>query len=53
MQKCLRSLETGRWGFGFDSKEPVDPTADEITRKLQHPERRAHLLARKPPSPTA
>ncbi len=37
MQKCLRSLETGRWGFGFDSKEPLNPTRDEITRKLQIP----------------
>jgi carbamoyl-phosphate synthase large subunit len=37
MQKCLRSLETGRWGFGFDSKEPVNPTRDNITRKLQIP----------------
>ncbi len=37
MQKCLRSLETGRWGFGFDSKEPQNPTRDEITRKLQIP----------------
>jgi carbamoyl-phosphate synthase large subunit len=37
MQKCLRSLETGRWGFGFDSKEPKNPTKDEITRKLQIP----------------
>ena len=37
MQKCLRSLETGRWGFGFDSKEPVNPTREEITRKLQIP----------------
>jgi carbamoyl-phosphate synthase large subunit len=37
MQKCLRSLETGRWGFGFDSKEPKNPTRDEITRKLQIP----------------
>jgi carbamoyl-phosphate synthase large subunit len=37
MQKCLRSLETGRWGFGFDSKEPANPTRDEITRKLQIP----------------
>jgi len=37
MQKCLRSLETGRWGFGFDSKEPVSPTRDDITRKLQIP----------------
>jgi carbamoyl-phosphate synthase large subunit len=37
MQKCLRSLETGRWGFGFDSKEPQAPTRDEITRKLQIP----------------
>jgi carbamoyl-phosphate synthase large subunit len=37
MQKCLRSLETGRWGFGFDTKEPQNPTRDEITRKLQIP----------------
>ena len=37
MQKCLRSLETGRWGFGFDSKDPQAPTRDEITRKLQIP----------------
>ncbi|MFT3990978.1 MAG: carbamoyl-phosphate synthase large subunit [Luteolibacter sp.] len=37
MQKCLRSLETGRWGFGFDNKEPHNVTRDEITRKLQIP----------------
>jgi carbamoyl-phosphate synthase large subunit len=37
MQKCLRSLETGRWGFGFDAKDPQNPTKDEITRKLQIP----------------
>ncbi len=37
MQKCLRSLETGRWGFGFDKKDPHSPTRDEITRKLQIP----------------
>ncbi len=37
MQKCLRSLETGRWGFGFDNKDPQAPTRDEITRKLQIP----------------
>ncbi len=37
MQKCLRSLETGRWGFGFDSKEPQAPTREEIARKLQIP----------------
>jgi carbamoyl-phosphate synthase large subunit len=37
MQKCLRSLETGRWGFGFDSKEPKNPSREEITRKLQIP----------------
>jgi carbamoylphosphate synthase large subunit/REP element-mobilizing transposase RayT len=37
MQKCLRSLETGRWGFGFDTKDPQSPTRDEITRKLQIP----------------
>ncbi|MBC7979284.1 MAG: carbamoyl-phosphate synthase large subunit [Armatimonadetes bacterium] len=37
MQKCLRSLETGRWGFGFDNMDPRSPTKDEITRKLQIP----------------
>jgi len=37
MQKCLRSLETGRWGFGFDSKEPQNPDKEKITRKLQIP----------------
>ena len=37
MQKCLRSLETGRWGFGFDKKDPQNPTREEITRKLQIP----------------
>ena len=37
LQKCLRSLETGRWGFGFDKKDPQNPTRDEITRKLQIP----------------
>ncbi|MFT4175413.1 MAG: carbamoyl-phosphate synthase large subunit [Luteolibacter sp.] len=37
MQKCLRSLETGRWGFGFDNKEPHNVTRDEIARKLQIP----------------
>jgi carbamoyl-phosphate synthase large subunit len=37
MQKCLRSLETSRWGLGFDHKDPPDPTHEEITRKLQIP----------------
>ncbi|MEN9974503.1 MAG: hypothetical protein RLZZ282_509, partial [Verrucomicrobiota bacterium] len=37
MQKCLRSLETGRWGFGFDNKAPQNPSKEEITRKLQIP----------------
>lgn len=37
MQKCLRSLETGRWGFGFDKKDPQNPSRDEIARKLQIP----------------
>jgi carbamoylphosphate synthase large subunit/REP element-mobilizing transposase RayT len=37
MQKCLRSLETGRWGFGFDNKEPQAPTREEIERKLRVP----------------
>ena len=37
MQKCLRSLETGRWGFGFDPSDPAAPTKDQILRKLQIP----------------
>ncbi|MFK7851384.1 MAG: carbamoyl-phosphate synthase large subunit [Akkermansiaceae bacterium] len=37
MQKCLRSLETDRWGFGFDNKDAKAPTKEEITRKLQIP----------------
>ena len=37
MQKCLRSLETGRWGFGFDPSDPAVPTKDQILRKLQIP----------------
>ncbi|SHI75277.1 carbamoyl-phosphate synthase large subunit [Rubritalea squalenifaciens DSM 18772] len=34
MQKALRSLETGRFGFGFDGKGPKEPTREEIERKL-------------------
>ncbi len=37
MQKALRSLETGRWGFGFDGKDPKDPTREMIERKLHVP----------------
>ncbi|MDE0594961.1 MAG: carbamoyl-phosphate synthase large subunit [Roseibacillus sp.] len=38
MQKALRSLETGRFGFGFDGKDPKeDPTREEIERKLHVP----------------
>ncbi len=37
MQKCLRSLETGRWGFGFDNKEPQAPSREDIERKLRVP----------------
>lgn len=37
MQKALRSLETGRWGFGFDAKEPQNPTHEEICAKLAIP----------------
>ena len=37
MQKCLRSLETGRWGFGFDNKDAQSPAKEEITRKLRIP----------------
>ncbi len=34
MQKALRSLETNRWGFGFDAKDPIDATDEEIEQKL-------------------
>ncbi len=37
LQKALRSLETGRWGFGFDAKDPVAPTRKEICAKLSVP----------------
>ncbi len=37
LQKALRSLETGRWGFGFDAKEPQNPTREEICAKLAVP----------------
>lgn len=34
MQKALRSLETGRWGFGFDQKDASNATDEQIERKL-------------------
>ncbi len=37
LQKALRSLETGRWGFGFDAKDPVNPSRKEISAKLSIP----------------
>lgn len=37
LQKALRSLETGRWGFGFDTKEPQNPSHAEICAKLTVP----------------
>ncbi len=37
LQKALRSLETGRWGFGFDAKDPVNPSRKEICAKLSVP----------------
>ena len=36
LQKALRSLETGRFGFGFDGKDP-EATREQIERKLQVP----------------
>ena len=33
LQKSLRSLETGRFGFGFDGKDP-EATHEQIERKL-------------------
>ena len=37
LQKALRSLETGRWGFGFDAKDPVNPSRQQIAAKLSVP----------------
>ena len=37
MQKALRSLETGRFGFGNDGKDPGDPSREDIERKLHVP----------------
>ena len=37
MQKALRSLETGRSGFGFDGKGHQNPTREDIERKLHVP----------------
>jgi len=41
MQKALRSLETNRWGFGYDHKDEDEATDEEIERKLvvSHSER--------------
>ena len=37
MQKALRSLETGRFGFGFDGKGPQNVSREDIERKLHVP----------------
>jgi len=37
MQKALRSLETGRSGFGFDGKGAKSPSHEDIERKLHVP----------------
>ena len=38
MQKALRSLETGRFGFGYDGKDPRnEPSREEIERNLLVP----------------
>lgn len=37
MQKALRSLETGRFGFGFDGKGAQSPSREDIERKLHVP----------------
>jgi len=37
MQKALRSLETGRFGFGMDGKDPQQPSHEDIERKLHVP----------------
>ncbi|MDB4301867.1 carbamoyl-phosphate synthase large subunit, partial [Akkermansiaceae bacterium] len=36
LQKSLRSLETGRFGFGFDGKDP-EATREQVERKLMVP----------------
>ncbi len=37
MQKALRSLETGRFGFGFDGKGNAEPSYEDVERKLLVP----------------
>ncbi len=37
MQKALRSLETGRFGFGFDGKDALDAPRETVERKLHVP----------------
>ena len=37
MQKAIRSLETGRHGFGWDGKDPANPSREDIERKLHVP----------------
>ena len=37
MQKALRSLETGRFGFGFDGKGDRNASREEVERKLHVP----------------
>ena len=37
LQKALRSLETGRWGWGFDTKMPKEATRAEIIRHIVVP----------------
>ncbi len=39
LQKALRSLETGRFGFGCDAKEQAETLADkeELRRRIQNP----------------
>lgn len=37
LQKALRSLETGRWGWGFDHEGDFHTTRDKISRMLAVP----------------
>jgi carbamoyl-phosphate synthase large subunit len=37
LQKGIRSLEIGRFGFGADGKDLADVSPDEIQKKLQQP----------------
>lgn len=37
LQKALRSLEIGRFGWGFDGKDPISASRNEVERKIAVP----------------